>query len=126
MSSLSEAEMELLEATQLACHSSACITSTERRKQERATLMNSVAQLKLQLESLSSEKQRALDDQPSDVQQRIFDNAQIRDALAQEQLRAGEAGTLLQWLCNPMEVEHSISSSRSRRHGKLIRLAYRI
>lgn len=105
-------EMDLQEAAQLACHQPvprACISSTERRKQERAALMNGMAQLELRLESLKTKKQTVRRKLDHGVQQRLRHNAQLRHALAQEQRRAGKASIQLQWLSDPMKVAlHSL------------------
>lgn len=104
-------EMKQLEQQPAPTASKKKLTSTERRKRDRVLLLDSVAQLRLQLDGIKAGHQLTQQqhwNQHSkllcDMEPCLLDKFRIRHALACEDDRAGQAAMLLQQMSNPMKV----------------------
>lgn len=87
------------------------ISSTERRKREKATLLDSIDQLQLQLEGAMVKKQQLhadwrhrAQDERCDREHSVLEHVKIRRALALEQSYAGTVALLLHQLNASMQV----------------------
>lgn len=94
------------------------ISSTERRKRDKAELLERLVQLELRLHDLQADKQKLHSQFDGERQreqsetQRVLDtNLRIRQALALEQDRASQVTSLLDQLRAPMQVRLLVRSA---------------